>query len=86
MQPEEADRLIAINFGGVVNGIYLAMPLLRATPGSAILNTGSASFDAFSAWRTRITVAGWAYVTAGTRARGMERSRTLVRVRIYVDR
>ena len=43
MAPEEADRLIAINFGGVVNGIYLALPLLRATPGSAILNTGSAS-------------------------------------------
>lgn len=41
--PEEADRLIAINFGGVVNGIYCALPLLRATPGSAILNTGSAS-------------------------------------------
>lgn len=43
MDPAEADRLIAINFGGVVNGIYAAMPLLRATPGSAILNTGSAS-------------------------------------------
>ena len=43
MAPEEADRLIAINFGGVVNGIYMALPLLRATPGSAILNTGSAS-------------------------------------------
>lgn len=43
MPPEEADRLIAINFSGVVNGIYMAMPLLRATPGSAILNTGSAS-------------------------------------------
>ena len=43
MAPEEADRLIAINFGGVVNGIYAALPLLRATPGSTILNTGSAS-------------------------------------------
>ncbi|MBE1527348.1 NAD(P)-dependent dehydrogenase (short-subunit alcohol dehydrogenase family) [Sphingopyxis sp. OAS728] len=43
MAPEEADRLIAINFGGVVNGIYMALPLLRATPGSTILNTGSAS-------------------------------------------
>ncbi|MCW5647687.1 MAG: SDR family oxidoreductase [Sphingopyxis sp.] len=43
MPPAEADRLIAINFGGVVNGIYCALPLLRATPGSAILNTGSAS-------------------------------------------
>lgn len=43
MPPEEADRLIAINFSGVVNGIYMAMPLLRATPGATILNTGSAS-------------------------------------------
>lgn len=43
MPPEEVDRLIAINFCGVVNGIYCALPLLRATPGSAILNTGSAS-------------------------------------------
>lgn len=43
MDPVEADRLIAINFGGVVNGIYAALPMLRATPGSTILNTGSAS-------------------------------------------
>ncbi|MCW0198528.1 SDR family oxidoreductase [Sphingopyxis sp.] len=43
MPPEETDRLIAINFGGVVNGIHSALPLLRATPGSTILNTGSAS-------------------------------------------
>ena len=43
MPPAEADQLIAINFGGVVNGIYAALPLLRATPGSTILNTGSAS-------------------------------------------
>lgn len=40
---DDADRLIAINFGGVVNGIYTALPLLKATPGSVILNTGSAS-------------------------------------------
>lgn len=43
MGPAEAERLIAVNFGGVVNGIYAALPLLRATPGSTILNTGSAS-------------------------------------------
>lgn len=43
MAPEIADRLIAINFGGVVNGIYAALPLLKATPGATILNTGSAS-------------------------------------------
>lgn len=43
LAPEEMDRLIAINFGGVVNGIIMALPLLRATPGATILNTGSAS-------------------------------------------
>jgi NAD(P)-dependent dehydrogenase (short-subunit alcohol dehydrogenase family) len=43
VDPADADRLIAVNFGGVVNGVYAALPLLKATPGSAILNTGSAS-------------------------------------------
>jgi NAD(P)-dependent dehydrogenase (short-subunit alcohol dehydrogenase family) len=43
VEPADADRLIAINFGGVVNGVYAALPLLKATPGSVILNTGSAS-------------------------------------------
>lgn len=43
VDPADADRLIAINFGGVVNGAYTALPLLKATPGSVILNTGSAS-------------------------------------------
>lgn len=38
-----AHNLIAVNFTGVVNGIYAALPLLRATPGATILNTGSAS-------------------------------------------
>jgi NADP-dependent 3-hydroxy acid dehydrogenase YdfG len=27
----------------VVNGVYAALPMLRTTPGSAIVNTGSAS-------------------------------------------
>ncbi len=43
LDPAEADRVIDINFRGVVNGIYAALPHLRATPGSAIVNTGSAS-------------------------------------------
>lgn len=43
LDPDEADRVIDINFRGVVNGIYAALPHLRATPGSAIINTGSAS-------------------------------------------
>lgn len=43
LAPEDADRMIAINFNGVMNGIYMALPLLKATPGSAILNTSSAA-------------------------------------------
>ena len=43
VDPTVADRLIAVNFGGVVNGAYAALPLLKATPGSVLLNTGSAS-------------------------------------------
>lgn len=42
MPAEEADRLIAINFNGVVNGVIMALPYLRETKG-VILNTGSAS-------------------------------------------
>ena len=43
LSPEDADFVIDVNFRGVMNGIYMGLPLLRATPGSAILNTGSAS-------------------------------------------
>lgn len=43
LSPEDADFVIDVNFRGVMNGIYLGLPLLRATPGSCILNTGSAS-------------------------------------------
>src|SRR3546814_10849534 len=32
MAPEEADRLIAINFGGVVTGIYRALPRSEGHP------------------------------------------------------
>lgn len=43
LSPEDADFVIDVNFRGVMNGIYVALPLLRATPGACILNTGSAS-------------------------------------------
>lgn len=43
LSPQDADLVIDINFRGVVNGIYASLPHLRATPGSAIVNTGSAS-------------------------------------------
>jgi NADP-dependent 3-hydroxy acid dehydrogenase YdfG len=43
LSPDDADKVIDINFRGVVNGIYAGLPLLRATPGSCILNTASAA-------------------------------------------
>lgn len=43
LAPDDADRVIDINFRGVVNGITAALPYLKSTPGSAIVNTGSAS-------------------------------------------
>lgn len=43
MKDEDIDRVIAINFTGVLSGIRAAFPLLRATPGACILNTSSAA-------------------------------------------
>ncbi len=43
MPLSEADRVIDINFTGVVNGIHFAMPMLKATPGATILSTSSAA-------------------------------------------
>jgi len=41
---EQIDRLIAVNFRGVVNGARAAHPYLKATaPGSCLVNTASAS-------------------------------------------
>lgn len=41
--PEDAELLVDINFKGVVNGAYAALPYLKATPGSCLLNTCSAA-------------------------------------------
>jgi len=38
-----ARRIIEVNFLGVVNGAYAALPLLRATPDSLCFNTASSS-------------------------------------------
>ena len=43
MKDEDIDRCIAVNFTGVVSGTRAAFELLRATPGSCILNTSSAA-------------------------------------------
>jgi NAD(P)-dependent dehydrogenase (short-subunit alcohol dehydrogenase family) len=40
---EELDRLVAINFDGVMYGAYCGYPFLKATPGSCLLNTASAA-------------------------------------------
>jgi NAD(P)-dependent dehydrogenase (short-subunit alcohol dehydrogenase family) len=40
---EDTRRLIDINFVGVVNGIYAALPLLKATPNSLCFTTSSSS-------------------------------------------
>src|SRR5687767_1374122 len=40
---QAARRIIDVNFAGVVNGAYAALPLLRATPNSLCFNTASSS-------------------------------------------
>jgi len=39
----DAQRVIDVNFTGVVNGVYAALPLLKETPGSLCFSTSSAS-------------------------------------------
>jgi NAD(P)-dependent dehydrogenase (short-subunit alcohol dehydrogenase family) len=39
--PEEADLEVDINVKGVINGAYAALPHLRATPGSRLVNVAS---------------------------------------------
>jgi NAD(P)-dependent dehydrogenase (short-subunit alcohol dehydrogenase family) len=39
--PEESDLVLDVNIKGVMNGIYAALPLLEATPGSRVINTAS---------------------------------------------
>ncbi len=43
MDPSDIDKLVAINFTGVMNGTQAAFELLKASPGACILNTSSAS-------------------------------------------
>lgn len=40
---EELDRVVAVNFMGVMNGARIGHAYLKATPGSCLLNTASAS-------------------------------------------
>jgi NAD(P)-dependent dehydrogenase (short-subunit alcohol dehydrogenase family) len=40
---EDAALIVDVNLKGVINGIYAALPLLKATPGARIINTASAA-------------------------------------------
>jgi NAD(P)-dependent dehydrogenase (short-subunit alcohol dehydrogenase family) len=39
--PEDADWIVDVNLKGVINGVYAALPLLKATPGARVVNTAS---------------------------------------------
>lgn len=41
IDPEESDLVIDVNVKGVINGVYAALPLLKETTGSRIVNTAS---------------------------------------------
>ncbi len=43
MTLEDMDRVVDINFKGVINGIHFALPLLKKTPGSLCFTTSSSS-------------------------------------------
>jgi len=43
IDPQAADDIIDVNLRGVVNGVYAALPLLKDTPNSRIVNTASAA-------------------------------------------
>jgi NAD(P)-dependent dehydrogenase (short-subunit alcohol dehydrogenase family) len=43
MSEEERDRVLDVNLRGVILGAEAALPFLKATPGSALVNTGSAA-------------------------------------------
>jgi NAD(P)-dependent dehydrogenase (short-subunit alcohol dehydrogenase family) len=76
---DAAQRVIDVNFTGVVNGVYAALPLLRATPGSLCFNTSSAS-AIFGAPRLAIYSATKFAVKGLTEALSIEFERHGVRV------
>ncbi|HLK24271.1 MAG TPA: SDR family oxidoreductase, partial [Caulobacteraceae bacterium] len=39
--PEESAQIVAVNLQGVINGVYAALPLLKATPGARLINVAS---------------------------------------------
>jgi NAD(P)-dependent dehydrogenase (short-subunit alcohol dehydrogenase family) len=77
--PDAAQRVIDVNFTGVVNGVYAALPLLRATPGSLCFSTSSAS-AIYGAPRLAIYAATKFAVKGLTEALSVEFERHGVRV------
>ncbi len=76
---EDSMRLIQVNLVGVVNGIYAALPLLRATPGSLCFTTSS-SAATYGAPQLAIYAATKHAVKGLTEARSVEFDRLGVRV------
>ena len=76
---EDSMRLIQVNLVGVVNGIYAALPLLRATPGSLCFTTSS-SAATYGAPRLAIYAATKHAVKGLTEALAVEFDRLGVRV------
>jgi NADP-dependent 3-hydroxy acid dehydrogenase YdfG len=76
---EESLKIIDVNLIGVINGIYAALPLLKATPGSLCFSTSS-SAATFGAPNLAIYTATKFAVKGLTEALAVELSRCDVRV------
>ncbi len=75
---EESRRIIDVNLIGVINGIYAALPLLKATPGSLCFTTSSSAATYGSA-RLAVYAATKFAVKGLTEALAVELSRCGVR-------
>jgi len=76
---EETRRVIEVNLGGVINGIYAALPLLKETPGALCFSTSS-SAATFGAPGLAVYTATKFAVKGLTEALAVELSRCGVRV------
>jgi NAD(P)-dependent dehydrogenase (short-subunit alcohol dehydrogenase family) len=79
MPPEDIDLTLDVNIKGVINGVNAALPLLRETPGSRIVNTASVA-GVFGAPRMAVYCATKFAVRGLTEALDVEFSRYGVRV------
>ena len=60
MSGEDNDWIVDVNVKGVINGVQAALPLLRQTPGSRIVNTASTAgeFGAPRRWTWSFPISG----------------------------